>query len=395
MVRLMSRDLALALLWMVPGLLRPGAGVAGIPTDSSLIYTNYHVPEVPWSIHVVKASRTNAHYEIHSAHAGARALGMSTLSDQAAAIDPKLGEPVAAINGDFYLRDKVYAGGPRGLQVVNSELLSAPRGGATLLIDLLREPHLATVASQFQVAWPDGRVTPFGLNADRATSGVELYTPAVGPSTHTTGGRELVLERVGGGPWLPLRPGRTCPARVREVRPAGDSPLAPELMILSLSPAIMDQFPDVNPGAILRLSTRTAPPVQGALTALSGGPILVRDGKAQAVKASVADAYETSSMLERHPRSAVGWSRDWFFLVEVDGRQRDLSDGMTLEELSAFLIKLGCDEALNLDGGGSSTLWFQGQVRNSPCDGYERPIANSLVIVRKPPPAGKRETEKP
>ena len=89
-------------------------------------------------------------------------------------------------------------------------------------------------------------------------------------------------------------------------------------------------------------------------------------------------------MLERHPRSAIGWNKNWFFLVEVDGRQRDLSVGMTLDELSNYLVKLGCEEALNLDGGGSATIWYQGEVRNSPCDGYERPIANSLVVLRKP-----------
>ena len=93
-------------------------------------------------------------------------------------------------------------------------------------------------------------------------------------------------------------------------------------------------------------------------------------------------------MLERHPRTAFGWNKQWYFLVQVDGRQRDLSVGMTLDELSAWLVKLGCEEALNLDGGGSSSLWFEGRVRNSPCDGYERNIANSLLVVRKTASAG-------
>ena len=88
-------------------------------------------------------------------------------------------------------------------------------------------------------------------------------------------------------------------------------------------------------------------------------------------------------MFERHPRTAIGWSKDWFFLVVVDGRQPELSDGMTIDELSTYLVKLGCNEALNLDGGGSSTLWYDGDVRNSPCDHYERTIANSLVVVRE------------
>ncbi|HYV29980.1 MAG TPA: phosphodiester glycosidase family protein, partial [Candidatus Binatia bacterium] len=88
-------------------------------------------------------------------------------------------------------------------------------------------------------------------------------------------------------------------------------------------------------------------------------------------------------MTERHPRSALGWNKTHFFLAEVDGRQRSLSLGMTLEELGEYMAKLGCEEAMSLDGGGSSTFWYRGRVVNSPCDGTERPVANGLVVVRK------------
>jgi exopolysaccharide biosynthesis protein len=121
---------------------------------------------------------------------------------------------------------------------------------------------------------------------------------------------------------------------------------------------------------------------------------LVIKGKRQRIRASFDDGYRFSSMLERHPRTAFGWNAKCFFLVVVDGRQRDLSMGMTLDDLAAYLVRIGCEEALNLDGGGSSTLWFDGEVRNEPCDGYERPIANSLLVVQRQPggrdaPAGR------
>lgn len=98
--------------------------------------------------------------------------------------------------------------------------------------------------------------------------------------------------------------------------------------------------------------------------------------------------YATSSMFDRHPRAAVGWSKTHFYLVEVDGRQGDLSVGMTLAELGDYMAKLGCEEAINLDGGASATCWYRGRVVNSPCNGSERTIANGLVVVRKPKPAG-------
>lgn len=111
--------------------------------------------------------------------------------------------------------------------------------------------------------------------------------------------------------------------------------------------------------------------------------MLVRDGRRQRFSGADSDSYEFSSMTERHPRTAIGWNEDYFFLVEVDGRQRNLSVGMTLNELASFLIEIGCREAVNLDGGGSATLWYNGKVQNRPCDGYERPIANSLIVLKK------------
>jgi hypothetical protein len=324
-------------------------------------------------------------YEIHSLHARGKALGLSTLSAQAASINPALGQPVAGLNGDFYKRDKAYAGAPRGLQISEGELLSSPSGGPSFWVDALGEVHAANVTSLFRVTWPDGTSSPFGLNNERRLNQLELYTPAIGPSTLTAGGRELVLERGESKEWLPLRPDRTYAARVRQVRESGNAPVAPDLMVLAVPPALVSRLQSIQPGAVLQISTGCLPNLRGIRTAISGGPVLLREGQRQKIRASPTDSFEFSSMIERHPRAALAWNSTSLFLVEVDGRQRDLSVGMTLDELSKYLASLGCQDALNLDGGGSATLWWQGEVRNSPCDHYERPIANSVVIVRKNP----------
>jgi hypothetical protein len=350
-------------------------------------YTNVVIAEVPWSIQVIRIPRGTKLYEIQSRHADSGALGLDTLSDQVVAANTDQSEPVAAINGGFFLRDNgqtnAYAGAPRGLQIIAGEVLSAPCSNTCLWIDYAREPHADNVISQFEITWPDERKTPFELNGECAANGVEIYTPAAGKSTHTTGGLELILEPLKGGRWLPLRMERDYPARVREIRKYGNSPLGPDTMVISIGPAIMKQFQGVNLGAVVRISTRSMPDLLTAKTAISGGPLLLQDGRRQEIHAAPDAAYEFSSMLERHPRTAFGWNDESFFLVQVDGRQKDLSLGMTLDELSAYLIKLGCTDAINLDGGGSSSLWFDGKVRNNPCDGYERYIANSLVILQK------------
>jgi hypothetical protein len=232
---------------------------------------------------------------------------------------------------------------------------------------------MTNVVSRFEVTWPDGTRTPLGLNEERPRNAAVLYTAAIGGSTRTSGGRELVLERNGTNDWLPLRIGQTYSARVREVRPTGDSPVAADTMVLSLGRPLEARAQGVAPGAVLKISTATLPNLKGARMAIGGGPPIVRDGK---------DIARTEIYV-RHPRAAIGWNDDYFFLVEVDGRQRRLSVGMTLRELADYMIKLGCKEALNLDGGGSATFWVYGQLMNSPSEGRERAMANSIVLIQK------------
>lgn len=111
--------------------------------------------------------------------------------------------------------------------------------------------------------------------------------------------------------------------------------------------------------------------------AVGGIPRIVRDGE-------VAVEWKQNSFnLERHPRTTVGYSQDQtkLFIVTVDGRQPGHSDGMRLEELANFMLKVGAYQALNLDGGGSTTMVIFGKVVNRPSDVTgEREVGNALVI---------------
>lgn len=89
----------------------------------------------------------------------------------------------------------------------------------------------------------------------------------------------------------------------------------------------------------------------------------------------------------RHPRSAVGYDSSsgeiWFVLV--DGRQPPHSAGMTLPELAELFEAIGTDEALNLDGGGSSALVLDGAPINRPSDATgERAVVNALALITSP-----------
>jgi exopolysaccharide biosynthesis protein len=106
----------------------------------------------------------------------------------------------------------------------------------------------------------------------------------------------------------------------------------------------------------------------------------VRDGRPAA--AADPGIYGPGFADARHPRTAVGVRADGrILLVTVDGRQPELSVGMTIAELATLLIELGAVEAVNMDGGGSTTMVVRGRVVNSPSDlTGERAVGDALLI---------------
>lgn len=113
-----------------------------------------------------------------------------------------------------------------------------------------------------------------------------------------------------------------------------------------------------------------------ALDVIGGSPILVHNGESQTI-GKCNDAW----LCQTHPRTAVGVTADdHVLLVVMDGRS-ETSGGATLEELSDVMIDLGAVEALNLDGGGSSTMVINGEVVNTPSDGQERAVSSSIVVL--------------
>lgn len=121
------------------------------------------------------------------------------------------------------------------------------------------------------------------------------------------------------------------------------------------------------------------------LEAVGGRPVIVRDGEV------TAEATDTNAFaITRHPRTAVGiTSSGHLLLVVVDGRQAPYSVGMSLSELAEFLRALGAIDALNLDGGGSTTMVARDpasgelQIVNRPSDKEgERAVGDALAVVR-------------
>ena len=135
--------------------------------------------------------------------------------------------------------------------------------------------------------------------------------------------------------------------------------------------------------------TDTATPPPDTVNAVAGTPWLLRGGQ---VRTEADDAGCAALCARTHPRTAVGLAGQgrWLLVVLAEGRRPPVA-GVTLVQLSQLMRELGAEDAINLDGGGSSTLWLQGRAvmarpANEPA---ERALANVLSIVASPGGAGR------
>ena len=117
---------------------------------------------------------------------------------------------------------------------------------------------------------------------------------------------------------------------------------------------------------------------EGAVQIFSFGPGLVEDGEI-----TVNEATEVEQAMRSNPRTAIGMIEPLHYLLVVSDGRTDESEGLTLMEIAQVMQDLGCQTAYNLDGGGSSTMWFMGEVVNVPTDGRsirERSVSDIVYI---------------
>ena len=122
----------------------------------------------------------------------------------------------------------------------------------------------------------------------------------------------------------------------------------------------------------------------GVWSTCSFGPSLVDGGTV----VSGIDQVEVDTNVGNHsiqglqPRTAIGWVDDKHYtVVVVDGRDEGYSRGVTLPELAEIMAGLGCQCAYNLDGGGSSAMYFNGEIVNQPSNGGERATSDILYVA--------------
>ncbi|HSV73742.1 MAG TPA: phosphodiester glycosidase family protein [Chthonomonadales bacterium] len=313
---------------------------------------------------------------------------------------------LAAVNADYF----PFTGDPLGMAIQHGAMVSEPMANRVALgVTATGQVRFDTLLSVGVLRASDGAERALdGVNRIPNDGEVCVLKPVFGSRIRATSAHWTAV--LGGTP-PHIQPGRLLTGRVESTGPGTpQAPIPPSgLVLVGLGRGadwlrerlvvgsevsfrfdlVSNSAPDGRPRGDFAsragsLRGRLDRSVWDDVTeAVSGGPWLLRQG-ATLVDGREQGFDEATFTLRTHPRTAAGVTPDGrLLLVTVDGRQRH-SRGMSLAELAATMKRLGATDAINLDGGGSTTMVARGLVLNAPSDGSPRPVANALVVFADP-----------
>jgi exopolysaccharide biosynthesis protein len=330
--------------------------------------------EGPLNINLLRVDLAQARLDV--VHARDEAVGLEPLSVIAARAGA-----IAAVNGGYFRMTGTFAGDSTGTLQIDGTLLSEPDRGRAA-VGVVRTPSGSRLVMG-HVTWR-GTISAggdthqlHGINRARGRDEIVLFTPGFHASTLTDDSGTEVVVRDG---------------IVEDVREkAGSTPIPANGFVISARGKAQEWVrARLTKGAKVSVTTTLLPvdrdepnPWPDAEDILAAGPKLVTRGKPDIT--DVREKIRPGFATELHPRTAIASLADGrALLLVVDGRQPSLSIGMNLADLAALLIELGAVEAINLDGGGSTTMIVDGAIVNRPSDVTgERPISDAIVVLPK------------
>jgi hypothetical protein len=340
----------------------------GVTYESGVQFT----PHGPVAINVLRGPRPGGLNSLEPVVSNDTIVGRETLTSTQRRLAST--SAMAGINGDYFA---LATGRPSGMVMREGQLIAPPNAGRASA-GIQTDGTLEVRRVGFSGSW-DAGAGPHVLsvlNAAPKVGRVALFTDAYGPATPPVAGSAAAILF----PFPDAIPSVGLPAPVVELR-SGSGPVAiPQggavLLARGAAAAILRREASVGAPITVGLSFR--PDWPGIVAAVGGGPQIVRDG-APVFRAG--EAFTTSQLGQRAPRSAVGQAADGrIVLVAVDGRQPGYSVGLTNFELAQALVRLGAVTGMALDSGGSTTMAFDGTLLNRPSDGRERRISTALML---------------
>jgi len=307
-----------------------------------------------------------------------RVLGRATVRDIAQQATNNGKNVIIAVNASFGVLGGSHEGVVHNLHIQNGMLISPPNHYACFGVTESGEFIMEDVKMRISVKIRGKEFDIRGLNEERDRKGpVTLYTPRFGYRTKTDDGCEIAISGVS----LPLTPKYNSRFTVTDISNSGNSKIPRHGFVISAqkgSDAAKFFSEQIKLGDFGELSVSFSPErwndvVQG----IGGNSRLVRNGSLCEI------AHKGNNAYKDDPRTALGYNDKKFFLVVVDGRQGGYSYGMTYEDLAKAMMELGATDAINLDGGSSSTFVVKDKVINRPSGGKERHVLNAVFIVAR------------
>jgi hypothetical protein len=339
-------------------------------------------PHGPVALHIVRGPRPIGLYRMRPVLSNESVLGRESVSS----MQKRLSSTATSVgvNGDFF---SLSDGRPSGIVMRDGVLVTPPNPGRSSA-GVTLDGTLDVRKIGFRGTWRGNgaRRTLTVINKPPGRNQIALFTPDWGRITpQVEGSFAAVLS-----PFPPAAPNVDIEAAVTStVQNARVGIPAGSAVVVARGTAASRLQAEALVGQALTLRLILTPDWSSVSDAIGGGPLLVQDGK-PVFRAN--ETFATSQLAPRGPRTGVGQRADGSVLfVATDGRQPGYSVGMTNFELAQTLSRLGAVRGMALDGGGSSTLAFEGTVLNRPSDGRERTVANSFMLqyfgVYSPGPA--------
>lgn len=323
-------------------------------------------------VHAITAPRPGGLYELRPMLGQDRVRGRERLSDMQDRLAPLA--TAAGVNGDLF---NFSTGHPSGVVFDAGVLSSRPiRGRSSLGIGVDGLIKVARIGYFGSIQLGEAKKHPIkDLNRPLLEHSVGLFTRAWAPRTpRVKGALDIVLDGL-----PPSAPNVDLPATVTRLNQGGGTWIPANGAVLQATGYWADILGNEAAIGIPALAHLTLKPWwENAASALGGGPVIVRGGRAIT---GTEEEFSRSQLEPRHPRTAVGQLENGrILLVAVDGRRAG-SVGVNVAELANLMVKLGAVTAMALDAGGSTTIAFDGRVLNEPSDGAERRVGNALMMT--------------
>ena len=312
-----------------------------------------------------------------------RMTGSETVSSMARRKSAPGNRYYVGVNGDFWMTSGYTS---RGVSMVGTPISSSMAEGIIyrgrnndgelqFTIDADEVPHIGHVNFGGTIVKSDGTsASIFGVNVDAGNNQITLYNPTYYSGTNQTGDcAEVTVRYVDGDDSFAF--GQPCQLQVVGApSTAGDMDVPIEGLVLHGRGSTKDFIASLQDGDILTMTLDAKLNGEGInpREIISGQPWIVLNGETN-----------PNGNPDVHPRSALGYTADGttaIFMV-VDGRS-SISDGVTTDALGDLMRYAGAYMAVNVDGGGSSTLYTSALgIRNRPSDGTERADSNGIFAV--------------